>query len=221
MARQTAPPLRGDVHKNDLEKGKLGRRRGRWTRVPGDSRGHLKTALIPRIRRFLATVHTRCHHSELVRFLTGRVGSAEEAKEILQEAYVKLLVLDRAGSIRDMVAYLWRIAVNLAIDRGRRHALYQRYCSALPIGDDQEFSAEVIAEARERLTIVEHAIGDLPARCREAFILHVQSGMTFVEVGREMGISDRMVKKHFARALRYLRACLDAAEELPDQPGNG
>lgn len=192
----------------------------RWREAAGAETAHDEVGAAPDTSRALAEV-ARSHHSKLVRFLTGRTGSAEDAKEILQEAYAKLLVLGRSGSIRDMVAYLWRIAVNLAIDRARRHASYQRYCSALPISDDQEFSAEVTAEARERLTIVEHAIGDLPARCREAFILHVQSGMTFVEVGREMGISDRMVKKHFARALRYLRACLDAAEELPDQPGSG
>lgn len=170
--------------------------------------------------RVLAEV-ARDHHSALVRSLTARTGSAEDAKEIVQEAFSKLLVLDRSGSIRHMVAYLWRIAVNLAIDRGRRQALHQRFLGAPPIAESQEHSAEAIAEARERLTIVEHAIAELPARCLEAFVLHVENGMTFAEVGREMGISDRMAKKHLARALRYLRLCLDAAEGSSSQVGNG
>ena len=57
------------------------------------------------------------------------------------------------------------------------------------------------------------AIGELPRRCLEAFVLHVLKGLTFDEVGREMGISDRMAKKHVARALEYLQTCLDAANE--------
>ena len=57
------------------------------------------------------------------------------------------------------------------------------------------------------------AIGELPARCLEAFVLHIENGMTFAQVGRELGISDRMAKKHLARALEYLQSCAAAAEE--------
>jgi RNA polymerase sigma factor (sigma-70 family) len=145
--------------------------------------------------------------------LAARTGSTEDAKEILQEAYVKILVLDRSVAISCLEAYLWRIAVNLAVDRGRRQALDQRFRCALPINERQEFSAEAIVEASERLTIVERAISELPARCLEAFVLHIHNDMTFAEVGREMGISERMAKKHLARALEYLQSCLAAAEE--------
>lgn len=158
----------------------------------------------------------RNHLSSLVRFLAARTGSTEDAKEILQEAYVKMLMLDRSVTIGRLEAYFWRVAVNLAVDRGRRQALDQRFRGALPIDERQEFSTDAIVEARERLTIVERAISELPARCLEAFVLHIQNGMTFAEVGREMGISERMAKKHLARALEYLQSCLAAAEETND-----
>jgi len=146
--------------------------------------------------------------------LTLRTGSREDAKEILQEAYAKLLALDRPGTISFLAAYLWRIAVNLATDRRREQAHHERFRrAALPRMEKQEFSSESVADARERLAIVERAIGELPARCMEAFVLHVLRDLTFQQVGREMGISDRMAKKHVARALEYLQACLDAANE--------
>jgi RNA polymerase sigma factor (sigma-70 family) len=156
----------------------------------------------------------RTHHSALMRFLVIRTGSKEDAKELLQEAYAKLLALDRPGTISLLAGYLWRIAVNLSIDRGRKQALHQRFTrtASLQFAKNQELSAESIAESRERLAIVERAIGELPARCQEAFILHVLKGLTFAEVGREMGISSRMAQKHLARALEYLQFCADGAD---------
>jgi RNA polymerase sigma factor (sigma-70 family) len=154
---------------------------------------------------------SRNHHGALVRFLTVRTGSVEDAKEIVQEAYAKMLALDRPGTIGIVAGYLWRVAVNLAIDRKRHHVLHERFKRAVtPRAETQELSAESVVEARERLAIVERAIGELPPRCLEAFVLHVLKGLTFDEVGREMAISDRMAKKHVARALEYLQACLDA-----------
>ena len=154
------------------------------------------------------------HHASLVRFLTVRTGSVEDAKEIVQEAYAKMLALNRPGKIAVVAGYLWRIAVNLAIDRKRRQVLHEQFRrAAMPRALTQECSAEAVVEARERLAIVERAIGELPPRCLEAFVLHVLKGLTFDEVGRDMGISDRMAKKHVARALEYLQSCLDAANE--------
>ncbi len=153
---------------------------------------------------------SRNHHGALVRFLTVRTGSIEDAKEIVQEAYAKMLALDRPRTIGIVAGYLWRVAVNLAIDRKRHRALQEQFRRAAVLrAQTQDFSAESIVEARERLAIVERAIGELPPRCLEAFVLHVLNGLTFDEVGREMAISDRMAKKHVARALEYLQTSLD------------
>lgn len=156
---------------------------------------------------------SRNHHAALVRLLSVRTGSVEDAKEIVQEAYAKMLALDHPGTISLLAGYLWRIAVNIAIDRGRQRAQHKRYTRAvLPRVETRDFSAEATVEARERLTIVERAIGNLPARCHEAFNLHVLQGLTFDDVGREMRVSKRMAKKHVARALEYLQTCLNEAD---------
>lgn len=156
----------------------------------------------------------RNHYAALVRFLSVRTGSVQDAEEIVQEAFAKMLALDRPGTISFLAGYLWRIAVNLAIDRKRQQVLHESYTRAVMLrAETRDSSAESTAEARERLAIVERAIGNLPARCLEAFILHVLNGLTFDEAGREMGTSGRMVQKHVARALEYLQSCLDAANE--------
>lgn len=153
------------------------------------------------------------YHEALVRFLMLRVGSKEEAREIAQEAYARLLALDRPGSISFLAGYLWRTAANLAIDRKRQRAVRERFADSEARGEEKLApSAERVAEGRQRLAIVERAIGELPPRCLEAFNLRVLGGMRFEDVGREMRISDRMAQIYVARALEYLQSCLDTAD---------
>ena len=158
----------------------------------------------------------RSHHGALVRFLALRTGSSEDAKEIVQEAYAKVLALDRPGTVSFLVGYLWRIAANLAIDRNRRRTARSRLDELTTQSADRcAPSTESVVELRERLAIVESAIGELPPRCRQAFMLRILDGRRFAQIGSEMGITERMAKTHVARALQYLQHCLDRA----DSPG--
>lgn len=169
-------------------------------------------ALTPERSEALAEV-SRNHHAALVRFLAARTGSVEDAKDIVQEAFAKMLSLDRPGATSFLEAYLWRVALNLAIDRRRQRVLHERYARTLSQDERREVSAESTVEARERLAIVEREIRNLPPRCLEAFILHVLHGLTFVDVGREMGICKRVAQKYVARALEYLHSRVNAADE--------
>ncbi len=162
--------------------------------------------------RALADV-ARKHHGSLLRFLTQRTGSVEEAKEIAQEAYVKVLAVERREGIASLTGYLWRSALNLVTDRARRRAVRERFirevrCETEPLAP----SAETVVDARQRLEVIERAIGQLPPRCLDAFLLRIVQGRPFDEVGREMGISARMAKVYVARALASLHRRLEESD---------
>ena len=61
----------------------------------------------------------RDHNRMLVGYLTSRLRSEQEAKEVAQEAYVRLLQLQDPGTPSLLRAYLFKTATNLAIDRLR------------------------------------------------------------------------------------------------------
>ena len=153
------------------------------------------------------------YNASMVRFLAVRTGSAEDAKEILQEAYAKVLALDCPRTISLLGGHLWRTAVNLALDRKRERAVRGRFShTAVCVAEKGHLSAESTCEARETLAIVDRAIGKLPPRCAEAFVLHVLKGLKQEEVGRAMGISAETVRKHVARSFEYIQSCLDAID---------
>jgi len=117
----------------------------------------------------------REHNQALIGFLLGRVNSQQEAQEIAQEAYVRMLELDTAGAIGFLRAYLFKLAANLAVDRARQRATHTRLQETWVDPFEyisQEPSAERGAAARQELQLVRRFMAELPPRCRVAFYLH-------------------------------------------------
>src|SRR5688572_3765074 len=61
----------------------------------------------------------REHNEMLVQFLTGKLRSRQEAREVAQEAYVRILSLDSPGAVSFLRAFLFKTASNIAVDRIR------------------------------------------------------------------------------------------------------
>jgi RNA polymerase sigma-70 factor (ECF subfamily) len=64
------------------------------------------------------------HNASLVQLLRTRLRSDQEARDVAQEAYVRLLQLDRLGTISYLRTYLFRTALNIATDRMRSAAVH-------------------------------------------------------------------------------------------------
>jgi RNA polymerase sigma-70 factor (ECF subfamily) len=153
----------------------------------------------------------REHNDSLVRFLTLRLHSRQEAREVAQEAYVRLLQLERTDVSGFLRAYLFRVASNLAIDRLRRRATETRLQEAelFPGLSERPPEPEMLAMQSERVEQVRSFLGELPAPVRDAFLLFRTEDMDQESIARRLGVSDRMVRNHITRALIYCRLRLD------------
>jgi RNA polymerase sigma factor (sigma-70 family) len=149
----------------------------------------------------------RQHNRTLIGFLVSRVHNEQEAMEIAQEAYVKVLQLEaKHGAVSYLRSYLFRTAENLAVDRMRQRRSRIRLDKLDSL--DSLFNeplAERAAMAEQELALLRCAVAELPDRCREAFRLHKLEDRPFEEVAKLMGVSERMVRKFIGRALVYVR----------------
>jgi len=154
----------------------------------------------------------REHNEALIRFLVARLRSYQDAREVAQEAYVRLLSLDAPGAISYLRAFLFKTAANLATDRQRRATAHLR-ATELPLF--HEFAdvrtPERRAADRETVQRLERLIAAMPAKCRQAFILYQFEGLEFAAIAARMGMSERMVRKYVVRALLHCRTQLDFA----------
>lgn len=153
------------------------------------------------------------HHRALVQFLTARTGSREEAREVAQEAYAKILALRDPEAVDLLIGYLWRTAGNLALERRRTRATRARLdVVGLFDGEYQAPSAEALASAEERLALIQKAIEALPSRHAEAFMLRVIEERSFKEVAERMNVSVRWAMEYVSRALKHCQTYVDDAE---------
>lgn len=154
----------------------------------------------------------RDHNRALVSFLTLRLQSVQEAREVAQEAYVRLLQLERPEVQGFLRAYLFRIAANLAVDRLRRRSTELRAARAELFDElDDVDEPERCALANESLDVVRQSLEELPEACRQAFLLHRIDGLRVEDIARRLSLSPRMVYVHLERALVYCKLRADGA----------
>jgi RNA polymerase sigma-70 factor (ECF subfamily) len=148
----------------------------------------------------------REHNRALVHFLMTRLSNEAEAKEVAQEAYVRLLQLDRPVAVSFLRWYLFKIAKGIAVDRHRQRGSRQRL-DQLDVFEDLDTSSptENSVMAADELALLLSALRELPRKCQQAFLLHRFRDLSTVEVAATMGLTDRMVRKYVQRALVYCR----------------
>jgi RNA polymerase sigma-70 factor (ECF subfamily) len=133
-----------------------------------------------------------------------------EAEDVAQETMLRLW---RAGDTLELGPHglrpwLRRVAANLCIDRARSG---RRTVVTDEVPDEGAPPAQVAAlEEQELGARVDQALKRLPERQRLALTLFHYEGLSQVEVGETMGISDEAVESLLARARRTLRAELAA-----------
>lgn len=154
------------------------------------------------------------HNATLMRFLRLRVKSEQEARDIAQEAYVRLLQLDEQGAVSFMRAYLFKIANNLVTDRARKLQVRAK-CHHDPMFElsVDELAPDRYAAARQEVEIVEHALQELPLIVRTAFLLRRIDGLSTIEIGHRLGVTERSAHNYVIRAMVHCRKRLDGAED--------
>ncbi len=160
----------------------------------------------------------REHNRALLRFLRARTESDQEAKEVAQEAYVRLLKLEEPGVVSYFRAFLFKTASNIAVDRQRQRERSERHLN-LSFFDEATRSTEDAALDREKILVLGRCVAELPPKCRKTFLLRRIHGLSAKEIAGRMRISDRMVRKYLVQATVYCRRRLD--EELGGRDDQG
>ncbi len=154
----------------------------------------------------------REHYASLCRFTEAYVGTADAAEDIVQELFAHLwrrrTELHPTGS---PATYLFAAARNRALNRLRGAGREARRVERLALeprgagpGSDEGIRVRELADALRR------AIHELPERPRACLLLSRAGGLTYAQIADVLGIAPKTVEAHMGRALRRLRADLEA-----------
>jgi RNA polymerase sigma factor (sigma-70 family) len=161
------------------------------------------------------------HNRSLVSYLALRLHSLQEAKEVAQEAYVRLLQLDKPGAASFLKTYLFRVATNLAIDRLRRRS-YRQQIQQTQLSADIDCGIDGPEQrlvADDALRMLDVCLEELPEKCRQAFVMFRMEGLSQEKIAARLGVTDRMVRHYVNQALLYCRLRIDGASEKEAKEG--
>lgn len=148
-------------------------------------------------------------------------GNPEDAKDLLQEAFVKAYLGIRGfrgGS--GFYTWFYRILVNLCRDFLRRKKSRSKVFmekKASWTGEDTEDTPEPVDSAPdpsegvldgETRQLINEALDRLPERQKTVFVLRHLHGMKLSEIAEVIGCSEATAKVHLFRATRGLRCQL-------------
>jgi RNA polymerase sigma-70 factor (ECF subfamily) len=146
---------------------------------------------------------------ELVRNLARLLGSADDAQDVAQEAFLKCWrTRSRVPQVRDLRAWIFRVGLNAARDL-RRNVWRRR---SRPLADPTSLGdrpggcpgeALLHAEALERLR---RALVQLRPEERAIFLLRQSANLTYEQIAARHGLPVGTVKTRMRSALHKLRA---------------
>ncbi|GLX88210.1 RNA polymerase sigma factor [Pseudomonas fragi] len=155
-----------------------------------------------------AISHLYCeHHGWLLGWLRRKLGCAQNAADVAQDTFARILnARESVASLREPRAFLSTTARRLIIDQARRKKIENAYLSQLALTAEAlegHQSAEDIIATLEALEQIAFILEGLPEKTRQAFVLYYLDGLNQADIGRQLGLSDRTVRKYLIQALLH------------------
>jgi len=154
------------------------------------------------------------YQGELLGTLFYLVGNLEDARDALQEAFIKCWRHQaEVTEVENLKAWIFRVALNAG--RDIRETAWRRKRQALPedeaaLASRHEGPSEIV-EHDERLRRLREAMKELRPEEQEVFLLRQNGELTYDEIGEMLSVPTGTVKTRMRLALARLRAVLGEA----------
>ncbi|MFC3394451.1 sigma-70 family RNA polymerase sigma factor [Brenneria rubrifaciens] len=148
------------------------------------------------------------HHSWLQSWLCRRLGCSQQAADLAQDTFLRLISQHQAANIREPRAWLTTVAHGLVVNHWRRKDIENAYLQALaeqapavaPSLEQQAMTIDALLE-------IDRLLATLPVKVRQAFLWVHFDGLSYRQVAERLAVSERMVKKYMAQAMLNCLLC--------------
>jgi RNA polymerase sigma-70 factor (ECF subfamily) len=162
------------------------------------------------------------YHRVVFAYLLTHVSHRETAKDLLQEAFLRIWNQINVGfelGLNESRYWIYRIAKNLVVDYYRRRSTQNRTQERIKAdavaNPTASRSAEEIFETKERSLDIEQAIRRLPEELQRVLTLQFVGQMNSTEIGELLDIPAGTVRYRLCVARKQLR------HELAQAQGEG
>lgn len=141
------------------------------------------------------------HHSWLTGWLRRRLGCPQNAADLAQDTYIRLLQAREVPQLVEPRAFLTTVAKRVLCNHFRRQELERAYLEALAqVPEEFAPCEEQKAIIFETLLELDRLLDGLAPLVKRAFLLAQVDGLGQGEIARELGISLATVKRYLHKA---------------------
>lgn len=131
--------------------------------------------------------------------------SKELTAEIIQDVFLKIWMnREFLADVDNFKSYLYVVCRNHAINTFRKAMRELRYHQTLEKSDIREVADETEENDFFNLSVIDHAINQLPPRQKEVYLLHRHERLTYQQIALKLNIGRESVKTHIDLAVRSI-----------------
>jgi RNA polymerase sigma factor (sigma-70 family) len=144
---------------------------------------------------------------ELHRFLLRRLRRAEDADDLAQEVYMRLLRRSRAEPVFNPRAYVYRIAAHVVAEFRTRSEQGQDIVTfdSQAVEHAEVSEPDDLAERLHMQRQLQRALTALPPTHQAVFLLHKRDGHSREEIATKLKLSPHTVEKYLVQAKARMR----------------
>ena len=150
----------------------------------------------------------RTHRDEVLAYAQARLHCVNEAEDVVQEAFLRLLACNRLISKQTMSGLVYTLCRNLIVDWYRRHSVRQDATHDLPRIYDGAPSAESVLSVREINEQLEYCLARLSDESRTYFRMNVYGGLQVRDICELTGEQYNVVEYRLGQARKRVRTYL-------------
>lgn len=155
------------------------------------------------ITHYIAELY-KAHYGWLYGWLYKKLGSAENAEDVLQDTFTKLIRSQGLLDIQQPKAYLTTTAKRILIDRARHQKIEQSYLEYLAQQNlTYDISPEQTVLAIDILNQLARVLDGLAERQQLAFLMHYIDGLSLVDIATRLKVTSRTIHYDLVKTLSH------------------
>lgn len=162
-------------------------------------------------KKTLISYYYSSHRAELLAYASARLGDSDEAEDIVQNTFLRILTSNKMLTEQTLPALVFTVCRNLVNDHFRRLAFRHEYEHFIMSSREDNSSMESVFFAADIIEQMERGLARIPESCRTIYKMHILGGMRVSEISAETGVQYKAVENRLGLARREMRQYLRSA----------
>ena len=145
----------------------------------------------------------RQHYSEMFHLARTLLGVDEEAEDIVQDVFARLMETDISPDAKGIRAYLMTAVHNGCKNIIRRTAMQQQVENLYPV--DETTDLQPTDQMTERLDAIQSYVNEFTEPHRSIFHLRFDEDLTLKEIAQRLGMNQNTVYKYLRQSIQQIR----------------